>query len=466
MNLAWTKVLSNQEPPKKNCSQLLNRDAQLAIQSFDPKRPTVIIVDGYSSGRLLAGPFRAAGYQLLHIHSHGKPTTASFAESFWPDTFEVDIRYHGNFSKLLAQLNGVNVQAVLPGADPGVLFADKLSHALHQVNPQIATNGIELGRKDKFLMNEVLRAAGLDVALQVKAKNPAEAMTWVSAHRLFEKGPKKIVIKPLDSSGSRGLFIVSNESELENAFRVLASGHSGTGHAHHEVLLQEYLEGTEYVVNTVGIDGAHKHTCLIRYKKRLTDDGLHQIYHYDRLLPFQGDVQDTIKAYNNKVLQALGIRFGAGHSEVMMVPGRGPVLIEMNVRMMGSSQPALTEYATGQSQVDKLILAVQEPEKFKALRDGYDLKREALIFTLGNLNHKRMLLNPDALAHIQKIPGVIKISFNYPLGRKDVVVKPTIDLPTSIADIWVSHESAEVIEAAIAELEALEKDGRLLLPPR
>merc|ERR1712178_394386 len=64
------------------------------------------------------------------------------------------------------------------------------------------------------------------------------------------------------------------------------------------------------------------------------------------MLPPDGPEQDALTSYVFRVLDAVGLRFGPCHTEVMMTP-RGPVLVEVNARMHGLQGPLMTEFATG-----------------------------------------------------------------------------------------------------------------------
>lgn len=100
------------------------------------------------------------------------------------------------------------------------------------------------------------------------------------------------------------------------------------------LLIQEYIGGTEYIVNSISVDGKHKVTDIWRYEKIIQDDGV-LVYDtsilVDRLVP---GMQDNIQ-YDYKVLDAVDMKNGFCHNEIK-VDGKGPVLIETNARVMGA----------------------------------------------------------------------------------------------------------------------------------
>merc|ERR1711972_568071 len=66
----------------------------------------------------------------------------------------------------------------------------------------------------------------------------------------------------------------------------------------------------------------------------------------NRLLPPSGEKQDLLVDYTFKVLDAVGLRYGPCHTEIMLT-ARGPILVEVNCRLHGLQGPRLIELATG-----------------------------------------------------------------------------------------------------------------------
>ena len=106
------------------------------------------------------------------------------------------------------------------------------------------------------------------------------------------------------------------------------------GLTNYSVLLQEYLAGDEYVVDTVSRDGVHKCVALWKYDKRVYN-GAPVVYYGMQLLAIDSEPRlAEMVGYTASVLDALGIRYGCCHTEIMLVE-RGPVLVEVNCRIHG-----------------------------------------------------------------------------------------------------------------------------------
>jgi hypothetical protein len=91
------------------------------------------------------------------------------------------------------------------------------------------------------------------------------------------------------------------------------------------------------------------------------------LYYYDLLVDLNQKRYQKLIAYAKQVYKAVGIKLGPGHSEIKMTQ-RGPVMIEIGSRIMGSSNEIYTNmgmhidipketvkvFATGQSDVPTL----------------------------------------------------------------------------------------------------------------
>ena len=104
--------------------------------------------------------------------------------------------------------------------------------------------------KDKARLRALLAGHdGLGVAFAV-AHDPADAA------RAADEIGYPLVLKPRGLGGSAGVVRVSGPSELDAAFIAAAGAHIGpTVSAYDGVLIEEYLEGPEFSVDSITVDG-------------------------------------------------------------------------------------------------------------------------------------------------------------------------------------------------------------------
>ena len=119
------------------------------------------------------------------------------------------------------------------------------------------------------------------------------------------------------------------------------------------MVAQEFAAGTEYAIGTISCDGQHYLSHLIQYTKTVFA-GRSAIYDHVALIAFDPRHHQSLIDYTWQVLDALGIRWGATHTEIMLTP-QGPRLIETGVRMCGGPMVHFSREASGSSQADKLV---------------------------------------------------------------------------------------------------------------
>merc|ERR1712137_1408109 len=153
----------------------------------------------------------------------------------------------------------------------------------------------------------------------------------VESFVLSEEFP--VVVKPVESCGSDGVKLCKNLQNAKDHFQLLMASQRKVGAQGAAVLCQEFLKGTEYVVDHVSLNGEHKTVMVWKYDKRPTNGAA---FVYWGMIPVDSpsDEAQTLIEYTRGVLDALGLMNGPTHGEVMMTPD-GPCLVEMNCRSHG-----------------------------------------------------------------------------------------------------------------------------------
>ena len=68
----------------------------------------------------------------------------------------------------------------------------------------------------------------------------------------------KCVVKPNESAGTDSVFLCKTPADVEKAFQKIHNHSNGLGHTNNGALCQEFLSGTEYVIDGVSRDGVYK----------------------------------------------------------------------------------------------------------------------------------------------------------------------------------------------------------------
>jgi len=371
-----------------------------------------VVVDAYSTGARLAPRFAAAGLPVVHVQS--SPSLPDFyLRAFRDGDFVENVVHDGDLEATAARVAAHDPAFVVVGAEPGVPLADALSERLG-----LPSNGSaqSQARRDKNAMSEALRAAGLRAAEALKTSNAAEAVEWATA-----RGGAPVVVKPLDSAGTDGVSIAHDGAAIEAAFAANLGRPNALHGANEELLVQELLQGTQLFVNSISWDGVHHVSEVWRDNKLRA--GANFIYDYEELLPRHGDQQDQVVPYVEAVLDALGIRFGPAHTEVMLTE-TGPVLVESGARMHGSVPDEIVDRCTPSHQTLTAEAYLDPHSVARRAQQPYELAAGAYCVMLIS-QHEGRIVDDAGMREIEALPsfaGTISM-----LGPGDEL-KKTVDL--------------------------------------
>src|SRR3990167_3016349 len=296
---------------------------------------TCAIVDAYGPGMYFVPLLKEKGYNFIHIQS-SKSIPAPFRDFIENAGFIANIAYENNLNEVINFLRKNNVTCVIPGFETGVMTADILSE-----NLKIKTNGTTLSaaRRNKSLMMDALRSKNVPTVNYLKTNNVNSAIEWANTKTNYP-----VVAKPVDSASSEDVYICRNDNELEIACNKIINKTNLMGSANTEALIKSFLKGTEYVVNSVSCEGKHYITDIWECKKRIVDGRI--IYDKEELIPFDGEPQSKLVAYIYQVLDALGIKYGSAHSEIILTKD-GPILLETGARIGGAVNPPIHQECFG-----------------------------------------------------------------------------------------------------------------------
>lgn len=411
--------------------------------------PTVALVDAYSSGRHLAPIFRSRGYACLHIRTT-PDVPPVYASTFRPADFIAEIVHGRDLDATLAEVAAYRPAALLTGVESGVELADALSERLG-----LRTNGTVLSpaRRDKALMIDTVRAAGLRVVRQLESRDWAAISTW------YRTIGGRVVLKPVRSLGNDGVFFCDDEDQARSAFERILGSRSVLTERNHTVLAQEYVYGTEYAVNTVSLDSEHRVTDIWE-QQHLHFNGVRDLLGGSRLLAAGAQEHDRLTPYVFAVLDALGIRNGPAHTEVRLTPD-GPCLIEVGARLSGADIPVLVGKAIGTGQLELTADVYVDPGRFRSGGSTNAPRRHA-----ANVH----LLSPFA-GRLAGYPRLGQIAELESFHEAKEYVSPGESIARSVNDftypvvVRLLHSSEGVVRRDMASIRQLDGDGFYALEP-
>ena len=137
-----------------------------------------------------------------------------------------------------------------------------------------------------------------------------------------------MIIKPSDSGGSKGVRLVNNEKELNEAFNcAMQFSNSRT------VMVEEYIEGREFSVEYISHKGKHY---FLQITDKVTSGSPYFVelqHHQPADLTFEQE--NSIKSVVEATLNALKITDSPSHTELKMKRDGDIRIIELGARMGG-----------------------------------------------------------------------------------------------------------------------------------
>jgi len=266
----------------------------------------------------------------------------------------------------------------LPGADPGA---------------------VERCR-DKRRQRAALAGSGVAVPAHSPAATPEEAVTAAAAIGF------PVVVKPADGTGSRGVRLCCNPTEvLGHAAALLARRHDERGQPTiPAVLVEEYVPAPEVSVETLGT------TVIGVTAKHLGH--LPSFVECGHDFPCPSGAAPVVGPLAVAALKAIGLGFGPAHTEIR-VGAHGPVVIEVNPRLAGGRIPTLVRLATGIDLVGSTVDAViGEAAPLPEPGPGHASVRFLVAAQRGRVRRT------DGVGAAAAVPGVVDVAITARPGQR------------------------------------------------
>lgn len=322
--------------------------------------------------------------------------------------FDAELLYH------VGQEESMGLAAVV-AEDLGL--AVNSASSVHQLN-------------DKIALRELFAEHGLAPVRY------ADAPDWRSAAGLLDGFDLPVVVKPTRLSGSRGVALVHDRAEFDAWGAALdETGYTGP------VLVEEYLTGPEFSVETISVHGEH-HVIGVT-DKRLGAPPLFVEVGHAHPAPQSVDTA-TIGALVVATLTVAGYRTGPAHTELRVTPA-GPRVIESQARLGGDRIPRLVELATG-IDLERAVFAAL------AGRTPPERTRSNVAWIHYFSLPAGILRSVEGLDAVHALPFVDEFSF--PLKPGDTV-PVTVDWRSRHGFVIVSAASHGQAADRVAEVEAL-----------
>jgi hypothetical protein len=402
----------------------------------------LLIIDPLSTSQQLIQLLHKTGASLLIMFSQ-----AGFPQTLYGKDITPDIELHGGESieEVLALLAPYQISAVIPGHDTAVFLADIIADKLGIPHNKLA---LSKARRDKFHTIEALHAADVPAAKQILAKNAEEIITWAKKEKI-----KPVIVKPCLSAASDDVFICHNDKEIKKSCEIIIQDKNIFSEKNEDVLAQEFLNGDEYIVNTVSWEGQHMITDVWKSEKEWINN--QPLYKTMALLPSTDGLLNVLIPYAIKVLNAAGFEYGPAHLEIMVYNNEAK-LVELNSRLMGLDiSPGLLKSALERTQVEACAMAYANPEVFLSkVNSKYFLIKNLSLYFL-KVRDEGLKLNQRQSERFAELKSHIGTKIKFEPGEE---IPVTDDLITSPGYIVLANTDAEQLHKDLKACETIEKE--------
>jgi len=317
----------------------------------------VVFIDSTPTGLNAFRTARSLGHQVTFI----RPTRASsFVSIMSKDPkklegqlrdvdhyIEVETLEDNDLFPVLERLHSESpIDSIISSAETGIMPAARAAEKWHTryPSPQQLSKAVFKHQLRETLARHGIRSPRFEV---------------LSEDALFS-GPQTIcypfVVKPVRGFAKQYSAICYTPADFDAYLKNLREDRANSSLidsvVSHDYIIEEYVTGTLHSAETIVRDGkVMLYATTTRYRAHYYD-----LLELAAVMPsgLPDSDRELIRDYLQAVFNALEIDIGLYHVELLMTP-EGPVLVEINARMMGSVSPIMYQIQTGEDAFAHLI---------------------------------------------------------------------------------------------------------------
>lgn len=292
---------------------------------------------------------------------------------------------------------------------------------------------------DKFLMREFSKRHGLHYPEYMFCKTEEDAVN------LLREIKRPIIIKPLDSNASHGVFRCETEADIHKHFAESIS----FSRIEKSVLAERFIEGTEFTIDGVKTPSAH-YTMAISEKKHFAHNEsiANELLfsHYNPNFDY-----DKLRATNDAFVMKSNLKFGFTHAEYKYEDGEF-YLIEIAARGGGNMiSSCITQWMSGYDTYRYLVECAtgNVHDEDLSLRPEYRERAAVLkFFTTPNGGGKVKAI--EGLDYIESEPDIKFHRLNFKIGD---TIQDALNDSARIGFYIVCSENMERLKNVISNVD-------------
>lgn len=213
---------------------------------------------------------------------------------------------------------------------PDAVISDQSDIAVPTVaylNEMLGLKGIGIEKAnlftDKSLQRKFCSENGIDVPEFALCKKAEDAFQMLDKYG-------KIIIKPIDSQSSRGVFTIESKEQLLAKYEETLSW----SNRDKAFLAEQYIDGDEFTIDGLVINGHHYPLCISVKEMYPCNPNISRVQSYSYLSDKHD--YDLLRKTNKNLIEKIGLPMGLTHSEYRFHNGKF-YLVEAGARGGGSN---------------------------------------------------------------------------------------------------------------------------------
>lgn len=369
----------------------------------------VLVICGGMHQIPLIQKVKELGYQVLNTNLYENSPAFAYADKTGVMNV-LDIEKNLQFAK------EHNVTSVI--SDQSEISVRTVASVAEQMGLKSISNSMAELYTNKFLMREFCKQNNFVYPQYKCCKTLQEAIDF------FTQCNCKMILKPLSSNSSQGVFSISSVRELEKRFDESLKYATDDK----SLILEEYIEGTEFTIDTIVLDGEVFNLAISEKKHfEYNENVANELYfsYFSKEFDYE-----ELRTLNKKIIETSGLSFGLTHSEFKFCKGKF-YLIEMAARGGGAYIASkIVPYISGVDNYKWYIEASLGHDLSEAkmlIRKQIETckKREAKLKFFDFKQYGKKIKKISGVDKLERSPNVIKISLA--IKEDDILYAATDD---------------------------------------
>ncbi len=416
------------------------------------RRKLIILINPFSLHETFCRVLTKANIKLMAVYT--QPTHAGTYFSLDTQFFVIneqlsrDLKNDAERIKQLAK--DYEIIDIIPGYETDLAYAEQVAYA---VQPELSNDPKDANlRYIKYDMNEALKHAGLTHIPQILIAAGESVPYEVKLNF-------PVIVKPsFQSAGSFGVKTCNDLAEVKSHVMTLQQGSDVFGKKFlADVIIQQKIEGTEYLADTVTWYGNHYVTGILKYTK--LDTGDFPVYRSADFVSPNEASWSLYWDYIRKVLDVLKVKHGFAHTEFMVTENNQFYLMEINPRLsgLGGEINRFCKALSGYDQTDVYLELITGKKLENYVLPKKQTRKGRMIFLFSWRELEFHGFDQDFLKQLQSSQVLFR-QFK-PAGS---LLMPPSSLLDIVLSISLIDENLDKINADTSYLQLLEQQGKLL----